>query len=407
MKTILFKIWKFPQLSETFVVNQMVTAIKLGYNVKILAGEITDITRNANGELFRKYNLAERIILEDYKIPHRRALRFFKAAFLFLENLFLLPKLIRYYNTTTSKGVLPLYEFAFYKRYRGTEIFHIQFGTNKHPLDGLKRCGLLKGKLIISFHGHDLKFPINDVIANNGYYEQLFENAEFLIPNTPFLKEKLIELKAPKDKIVTVPVVVDTDFFKPDEDGNRYLNKIKLITVGRLDELKGQSFGIDVVKVLIEAGREVTYTIVGGGEYFEKLKEKIEDLNLQKFIYLTGPLSQQEIKKMLQASDIFLMTSITNSKGMAESQGLVTAEAQACGLPVIAFDSGGVKYTIKDYKTGFLCPEKDVDCFVNKIQLLIEDVELRKQMSNKAIEFVKKNFSEESIENKWKNLYSI
>jgi len=403
-KTILFKIWKFPQLSETFIVNQIVLAIKMGYEVNILIGEFTDISKNANTKLFEEYKLSEKIIIEDYKIPQQKLTRIFKAAWLLIENVSFLPHFIKYYKESDKKGLLPLYEFFFYKGFRKFDTIHIQFGTNKHPVDIMKNTGYLKSRVIVSFHGHDLYFPINNRIPNNGYYDRLFKAGDYLVANTLFLKEKLLALNAPEKKIEIIPVAVDTSNFKPNTGKNEQ-EKFRLVTVGRLDELKGQEYGIRAVNLLLKKGFSVEYTIAGSGIYQEKLKNLIEELDLTRDVFLKGKVSPDEVTRLLQDSDIFLMTSVTNSEGMEDSQGLVTAEAQACGLPVVAFDTGGVKYTLIDGETGFLCKEKDIDCFTEKIEILIRNHALRKDMGTNARHFIQMEYSDESVIDKWNNIY--
>ena len=90
---------------------------------------------------------------------------------------------------------------------------------------------------------------------------------------------------------------------------------------------------------------------------------------------------------------------------MKESQGWVSAEAQACVLPAVAFDSGGVKYTLIDGETGFLCKEKDIECYTEKIELLIRNDSLRKKMGIDAVQFIERKYSENSVLNKWRNIY--
>lgn len=404
MKTILFKIWKFPQLSETFIVNQVVLAIRLGYEVQILVGEFLDISRNGSLQLFEQYNLKDKIIIEDYKVPSSKFHRILMAGYLILKNIRYLTKLRRFYKESQKKGLIPLYEFCFYKKFRGIDFIHIQFGTNKHPVDILKKAGFLKSKIIVSFHGHDLHFPINKRIPNNGYYDTLFNHADCLIVNTPFLDKKLIALKAPKEKIKVIPVAVNTEFFKPIQK-EKHSNSIQLLTVGRLDELKGQKYGIDVVNKLVSSGYNVEYHIAGQGSWLEILQSHVQKLGLDKYVFFTGAVSSEQVKELMQKADIFLMTSVTNSEGMAESQGLVTAEAQACGLPIVAFDSGGIRYTLQEGKTGFLCAEKDLDCYTSKIERLIVEEDLRIKMRNNAVEFILKNYSDNSVKEKWKKIY--
>jgi len=141
----------------------------------------------------------------------------------------------------------------------------------------LKSIGFFKSRIITSFHGHDLNFPINNRIPEEGYYNNLFEVADVLVSNTPFLKSKLKDLKAPENKIRTLPVAVDTTFFKPYNVTTRN-KKLRFITVGRLDELKGQDYGLKVVKELIEKGLELEYILVGSGVNELRLKGFVKEM---------------------------------------------------------------------------------------------------------------------------------
>ncbi|PTX44080.1 colanic acid/amylovoran biosynthesis glycosyltransferase [Christiangramia gaetbulicola] len=403
-KTIIFKVWKFPKLSETFVVNQIVLAKKLGYQVKVLVEEVLEIKENANLDIFKQFKIADSIILEDYDIPKNRIWRWIKGAFLLFKNIVYWPGIYKAFRFTKKKNIQLIYQFDFYRKFRNIDIFHIQFGNNKNPVDLLKKCGFLKSNIVVSFHGHDLFFPINNRIPNNGYYNDLFACSSYLIANTPFLKQKLLELGAPESKIKIIPVAIDLDLFC-----NKKLKgpgeEIKLITIGRLDELKGQKYGIHAVYDLVKKGYDVRYIIAGSGNNISNLRQKVIELKLEKHIVFKGMVNPSEVVKLLKYSDIFLMTSVRNSRGEVESQGLVTAEAQACGLPVVAFRSGGVPHTLEEDRSGFLCEEKDITCFVSKIETLILDKELRKTMGENGREFVEKNFSEKSVIARWNKVY--
>ena len=99
------------------------------------------------------------------------------------------------------------------------------------------------------------------------------------------------------------------------------------------------------------------------------------------------------------------MSSVTNAKGRCETQGVVTAEAQAMGLPVVAFKNGGIPYTIQDKKTGLLVPEKDVNGYAQAILELINHPEQYKIMSVRAREFAENNFSREQMMERFIALY--
>ena len=72
---------------------------------------------------------------------------------------------------------------------------------------------------------------------------------------------------------------------------------------------------------------------------------------------------------------------------------VVTAEAQACGLPVVAFRSGGVPYTLDDGVTGLLVPEADEQQYFQALSDLINNPAKRQEMGRNARKFVEKNFS--------------
>ena len=95
------------------------------------------------------------------------------------------------------------------------------------------------------------------------------------------------------------------------------------------------------------------------------------------------------------------MTSITDDDGRGEAQGVVTAEAQSCGLPVVAFDSGGVSETLIDKETGFLIPERNKELLVEKVKHLINNPDKRVKMGFKAREFVVHQFSNNVIIPVW------
>ena len=70
---------------------------------------------------------------------------------------------------------------------------------------------------------------------------------------------------------------------------------------------------------------------------------------------------------------------------------MVFLEAQACGLPVVAFDNAGVPEAVQDRKTGFLVPAHEMAPFVKAIEMLLSDRELRRQMGQAAKSYVQTN----------------
>ncbi|SHM95195.1 glycosyltransferase [Flavobacterium xinjiangense] len=404
MNKIIFKIEQFPHLSETFILAQIITAIKCGYDVRLLIGELLDFETSKQLDLIKKYEIEEKIIIEDYRIPKNKGIRLLKWFFILVSNFKNIKPIINFHKENTKFSLTWLFQWFYYNQFNEVAIFHVQYGTNSKPLDILKKTGF-KPALVVTFHGHDAFFPINGFIPNNGYYNNLFVNGNLITANTPYLADKIIELGCPKELLSIIPVGVDTGFFYPNKEIKMH-KTLKLITVGRLDKVKGHHFCIEAVAQLINKGMDVSLTIIGEGSERGNLENLIKQYKLQDKVFMKGRKSQMEVRQELWDHGLYLLPAVALPDGRRETQGLATLEAQACGLPVIAFDSGGVKYTIEDGVSGFVCNEYDIDCMFNKVKLLIEDTEMYAKMSNKAIIFANKNFAQKIIDQKWGGVYS-
>jgi colanic acid/amylovoran biosynthesis glycosyltransferase len=405
-RKIVFKVPEFPHLTETFIVAQIVTAIKLGYEIEILVRKRIEESTNLRSNLIEEYGLLKKVIIEDYKIPKNRILRYIKWILLLVINVAHFNNILSYHKEQSKFSLTCLFQWVFYNRFIEADLFHVQYGTNSNPLATLKKTGF-KPALIVTFHGHDAFFPISGYIHNNGYYDNLFKYGNLITANTPYLADKIIELGCPKELLSIVPVGVDTEFFYPIKKAVGKYEKSKLITVGRLSVVKGHIYAFVVVKKLKEAGYNVVLTVVGEGSERLNLENYIKDNKLNDSIVLVGAKSQEEIRELLRDNDIFLFPSVPLHYGKStETQGLANNEAMACGLPVVVFDSGGVKYTLEDGISGFVCDEYDIDCMISKVKILIEDTEMAKKMSDKAVTFVNKIYSQKVIDSKWKTIYN-
>ncbi|WP_369765622.1 glycosyltransferase [Flavobacterium sp. WC2429] len=404
MKKIIFKIGQFPHLSETFILAQIITAIKCGYNVRLLIGELLDFETSKQVDLIKKYEIEEKIIIEDYRIPKNKIVRLLKWFFILASNFKNIKPIRNFHKENTKFSLTWLFQWVFYHQFNEVDIFHTQYGTNSKPLDILKRTGF-KPAVLVTFHGHDAFFPINGFIPNNGYYDNLFVYGNLITANTTYLADKIIELGCPKELLSIVPVGVDTRFFYPNNE-TRTHKTLKLITVGRLDKVKGHHFCIEAVAQLINKGIDVSLTIIGEGSERGNLENLIEQYKLQGKIFMKGTKSQIEVRKELWEHDLYLLTAVALPDGRRETQGLATIEAQACGLPVIVYDSGGVKYTLEDGVSGFVCNEFDMIEVCNKIMEFIENPSLLMDMGKEAVIFVNENYSQFKIDEKWKIIYN-
>lgn len=404
---MLLRVGTFPSPSETFITLQAKLASDLGFEVFILADRKMGLEDSSQPEIMLEYDLLARTTELRRMEPsggRQRIITLLKilASGVPLDVLRTLDYLN--YGSEGLKGNYVLH-YEEVRPFIDADVVHIQFGTSKYPFDALKASGLFKGKVVTTFHGFDAHFGQVDQAERMLFYSQLFKYGEAFTANSKFLEQRLIDLGCPRDKLSVIPMPVDTDYFRPLKSSTEG-DEIAILSVGRLVELKGHAFGIRAVRRLMDKGYKLRYDIVGVGEEKDSLEALIVELGLQESVTLCGARSQSEVRQLMQRSDLYLMTSTVDKTGRREAQGLVSGEAQACGLPVIAFESGGVPSTILDGKTGCLVPENDVEAMAEKLAFLIDHPEERLQMGQEACTFVERNFSLQVIQHTWAELYA-
>jgi len=134
--------------------------------------------------------------------------------------------------------------------------------------------------------------------------------------------------------------------------------------------------------------------IVGDGEDLETIKEKAK--NLDRF-YFEG---RQKSESYFEKASIFIMTSTFEGFGMT----LVEAQKYAC-IPVVMDSFLSLSDIIENGKNGFITPDGDINAMAEKIQMLMTDESLRKEIALNGLQSVKK-FDVKIIAQKWEGLFN-
>ena len=164
---------------------------------------------------------------------------------------------------------------------------------------------------------------------------------------------------------------------------------------------------VEIFRRLFDKYHDLELVMIGDGEKREEIEDKIKADGLADSVFLKGALSQDQIIDELKIADIYVYPGLFDPIFKAgDTQGLVVQEAQALELPVVCSDIGGIKYGMVDGETGFLVEEGDVDGFVEKIQLLIDQPDLRLKMGKAGREYVKKHFDSKVIGDQLMSVYT-
>lgn len=169
---------------------------------------------------------------------------------------------------------------------------------------------------------------------------------------------------------------VDTNRFEHPVGRKR---EARIVKVGRLDKNKGHKLAIEVIQQLHQRGHEVHFDIIGNGETHIELEKQIKHLNLEGYIHLHGFLDHPE--EILKTASICIHTAYS------EAFGLVLIEAMTAGLPVVTTDSGGTKDLIDQGINGYVIPNRSADMLADKIELLLENEDLRQTLGSNAQKF--------------------
>ncbi|MBI9088875.1 MAG: glycosyltransferase family 4 protein [Desulfobacterium sp.] len=132
------------------------------------------------------------------------------------------------------------------------------------------------------------------------------------------------------------------------------------------------------------ANVEFLLVIAGSGPMEKELKALAEDCIPGRYRFV-GRIKRREMYRFYSAGDLFAFP------GIRESLGMVYLEAQSCGLPVVAFDNGGIPEVVDNGETGLLVPMFQENPFVNAVTRLIRDKALRSGMGDGAAGYIRKH----------------
>lgn len=169
----------------------------------------------------------------------------------------------------------------------------------------------------------------------------------------------------------------------------------KIISVSRIEPVKGIENIIEVSKELQKKHTDWEWHIYGGGEeaYIKELQTKIDHYNLQDFVILKGKVT--DIYERYSDYSLFVLTSY------CEGLPMVLLEAKSKKLPLVSFDClTGPRDIIRNGIDGYLVPEGDLDELKNKLDICMSSEEMRIKLSNESHGNINL-FEKKQIVDKW------
>src|SRR5690242_1304138 len=257
-----------------------------------------------------------------------------------------------------------------------------------------ERCRIPYG---IYFHGGDLlseQHKIRQSRFKRRSARAILGGAAVLMANSAWTRDLAIGvlgevgLDGQGQRVRVVPLGTDPLRFHPGIDPSPVRERFELpdggtrwlLTVARLVAHKGVDMVIKALPAVLEAAPDVRYAIAGSGPERDRLEKLAHKTGVAEQVRFLGEVGEAELPALYNLASVYVGASRRSSLTGVEGFGISLVEASACGLPVVAGNSGGVPDAVRDGETGFLVPPEDPAALAEAITRLLADRDLARRI---------------------------
>ena len=386
---IIYILYEFPNLTETYILNEILMVQRKGIAVNIFAFGKTNenMIQPGMGKIKNLSYMSEKNIL---KLLYGHLYWLIKNPVNYIYVLFFAIK--------PSNGIRRLFLIRLYDIIKITKCkpqhIHAHFGGKAADMAML--VNLLTGiSFTFTTHAHDIFYmpPPNYRIKSR------LAKKHITIAN--YNKKHIVKKFSvrPTD-VEVIHCGFDFNFTRksslPSQD-----NKNLIMTVARLEEVKGLDILIKACSELKKQGVYFTCFIIGGGSQKKYLGQIIDELYLNDKVRLLGSKTYDEVLDLISEATVVVLPS--------RSEGIPNAliEAMALKIPVVGSNIGGVPELIEDGNSGFLVKPGNALQLTEKIKILLSDISLRKTFAENGFIKVRKEFNLDTEVDKLINLWKI
>jgi colanic acid/amylovoran biosynthesis glycosyltransferase len=379
---------RFPRLTETFILQEVLTMGGLGWPVELFAlrHEHSPVVHAAARQIEPSVHFpSPRLALADNlrliaKRPEMWARLLAMTATGNTRSLEFLAKSVLVFPIAVSWA----------RQMQALGVCHVHAHFGSYPaLAALVAAGLQEIGFSFTAHAHDL-FVDNVMLAEKA------RRAKFVVAISEFNRNRLLSLVA-ADAAGRVRVIhcgVDSHAFgfKPRQvpDAHRH----EVLSVAALREYKGLGHLIRACALLRQAAPEERFVcrIVGEGPERSALEQQVRVLGLQDTVQLLGAREECVVRQLLEHADTFVMPSIVARNGYMDGIPVALMEAMASGVPVVASQLSGIPELVSDGETGLLVSPGQADAICNAILGCWRDPAAAAQRARRARAVVEREY---------------
>lgn len=365
---------RFPKLTETFILNEMTAMEEAGVDIdvypllresaEVMHPEARPFVERAHFQPF----LSGEIVKANLWYVARRPRAYLGALWALLSGTW---RSRRYFI-----GALAFFpKSALFARQMAKDgVNHIHAHFASHPAAAALVIQRLAG-IPFSFTAHG-----SDIHRDKTMLDKKVAEAAFVVPISTFNREVILEVcdAGYERKMIVIHCGVDTDIFQPGSPGPP--PPLKVLCIGTLHEVKGQSYLLNACRHLRADGLDVICHLVGDGPDRAMLQAQAGQSDLRGAVRFHGLMTRAEVTELLQAVDVVVAPSVPSRDGRREGIPVALMEAMACSVPVVASRLSGIPELVIDEETGLLTTPGDVDALAYAIRRLYEDPSLRARL---------------------------
>ncbi len=272
-------------------------------------------------------------------------------------------------------------------RHLSPDVLHAHFVSDNGIL------GALTGihPFILTAWGSDVVIAPQKSALMKWAVQFALRRADHITCDAQHMVERMVELGTAREKIDVIYFGTDTRRFAPEQRDARLRNQLHLdtdapmvISLRSLRPLYDIESLVRAAPLILEQVPQARLIIAGDGEQRNDLENLAASLGVSEQILFVGAIPNSDLPRYLASADVYVSTSLSDA-GLAAS----TAEAMACGLPVVITDFGDNRQWVQDGEGGFLIPLKSPTVLAEKVVHLLKNPDLRTrwgQINRRVIE---------------------
>jgi glycosyltransferase involved in cell wall biosynthesis len=376
---------KFPVLSETFILNEILELEAQGIEVEIFSVEKPNDPRFHKD--LHKLKALVTFIPDVLKLnslwKHRKkAVKKFRSGYQKAQSYALWQR-----SPTLMLRLLQSCYVANEAAKKKIDHFHAHFATRATSIAFLS--SMISG-IPYSFTAHAV--DIFKETLNKNALKKKIEYANFVVGVSEYNKNYLTAISPiSAQKIVKIHNGIDLNQFKSNNIKNDSL--FTFLCVARFVEKKGHKVLIEACDILKKQGVNFQCLLIGQGTLQSDIECSIKEKGLKENVKILGPRTHDEVLEQFHQSHVYVLPCITGKDGNKDGLPVAIVEALACGIPVITTPMTGNPEVVKDLHNGLLVPFEDHQRTAEAMKMMIDDQALYHKLCSNARSSVDRTFN--------------